>query len=217
MRSAYYTKKNIDKKARKYIEELSWYRDLHPINLKRKKLALIVVDMQKYFQDAKSHAEIPSINPIIPNIKHLQDYFLENNLEVVQTRHINNKNNAKMMGKWWNDVITRSNPLSEICDELKNKRIKPLVKSQNSAFHDSTLESDLNEKDIKQIIITGVATHLCCETTARSAFMRGFEVFFTVDCVADWNEDFHKATLLNLSHGFAVPVLSSEIISALEK
>jgi len=122
-----------------------------------------------------------------------------------------------MMGKWWNDVITRSNPLSEICDELKNKRIKPLVKSQNSAFHDSTLESDLNEKDIKQIIITGVATHLCCETTARSAFMRGFEVFFTVDCVADWNEDFHKATLLNLSHGFAVPVLSSEIISALEK
>jgi len=117
MRSAYYTKKNIDKKARKYIEELSWYRDLHPINLKRKKLALIVVDMQKYFQDAKSHAEIPSINPIIPNIKHLQDYFLENNLEVVQTRHINNKNNAKMMGKWWNDVITRSNPLSEICDE----------------------------------------------------------------------------------------------------
>jgi isochorismate hydrolase len=59
-------------------------------------------------------------------------------------------------------------------------------------------------------------THLCCETTARSAFVRGFEVFFTIDGTATYNQGFHLGTLVNLSHGFATPVLASEILSTLE-
>lgn len=54
-------------------------------------------------------------------------------------------------------------------------------------------------------------THLCCETTARSAFIRGFDVFFTIDGTATYNEDFHFGTLYNLAHGFAVPLLIDEI------
>jgi isochorismate hydrolase len=57
-------------------------------------------------------------------------------------------------------------------------------------------------------------THLCCETTARSAFMRGFEVFFTIDGTATYNEEHHWAALLNLAHGFATPVLVDEVVSA---
>jgi len=51
--------------------------------------------------------------------------------------------------------------------------------------------------------------------TARSAFMRGFEVFFTIDGTATYNEGFHQATLLNLAHGFAKPVLVSELLARL--
>jgi bifunctional isochorismate lyase / aryl carrier protein len=58
-------------------------------------------------------------------------------------------------------------------------------------------------------------THLCCETTARSAFTHGFEVFFTIDGTATYNERFHIATLLNLSHGFALAVLVEEVIEML--
>ena len=65
-------------------------------------------------------------------------------------------------------------------------------------------------------MIAGVLTHLCCETTARSAFVRGFKVFFTVDGTATYYEDFHRATLLNLSHGFAVPVLVDDIRKKME-
>jgi len=66
------------------------------------------------------------------------------------------------------------------------------------------------------VVICGVMTHLCCETTARSAFMRGFEVFFTVDGTATYTEAFHRASLLNLSHGFAVPVLVENILEKLD-
>jgi isochorismate hydrolase len=57
--------------------------------------------------------------------------------------------------------------------------------------------------------------HLCCETTARSAFVRGFEVFFVVDATATYNRQFHQSTLINLAHGFAIPVLTQEVLDAL--
>ena len=55
--------------------------------------------------------------------------------------------------------------------------------------------------------------NLCCESTARAAFMRGFEVFFTIDGTAANNKDFHMASLLNLSYGFAIPILTKEILA----
>jgi len=55
-------------------------------------------------------------------------------------------------------------------------------------------------------------THLCCETTARSAFMSGFDVFFTVDGTATYNKTFHLSTLINLAHGFAIPITTKEVI-----
>ena len=86
-----------------------------------------------------------------------------------------------------------------------------------TADHGTDLEKILRAGSINQVVITGVMTHLCCEATARSAFMRGFEVFFAIDGSATYNEPFHRATLWNASHGFAVPVLVNEIISAMEE
>ena len=80
------------------------------------------------------------------------------------------------------------------------------------AFLYTDLEEQLKHHNIKQIVITGVMANLCCESTARSAFMRGFEVFFTIDGTAANNRDFHLASLLNVSYGFATPVLTNEIL-----
>jgi len=78
-----------------------------------------------------------------------------------------------------------------------------IIKSQYDAFYDTNLHEILRKNNIEQVIITGVMTHLCCETTARSAFIRGYNVFFPIDGTATYNEDFHNATLTNLAHGFA--------------
>ncbi|PIV27689.1 MAG: isochorismatase, partial [Anaerolineae bacterium CG03_land_8_20_14_0_80_58_20] len=50
-----------------------------------------------------------------------------------------------------------------------------------------------------------------CETTARSAFVRGFEVFFCADGTATYTKELHRSTLLNLSHGVAIPTVCAEI------
>jgi isochorismate hydrolase len=43
--------------------------------------------------------------------------------------------------------------------------------------------------------------------------MRGYDVWFAIDGSATYNRDYHKASLLNLSHGFAVPVLVNEVLA----
>ena len=60
-------------------------------------------------------------------------------------------------------------------------------------------------------------THLCCETTARVAFTRGYEVFFSIDGTATYNRKFHLGSLVNLAHGVAVPMLVDEIIAQLKQ
>jgi bifunctional isochorismate lyase/aryl carrier protein len=88
-------------------------------------------------------------------------------------------------------------------------------KSQYDAFYQTSLEEMLHAKGVTQVVICGVMTHLCCETTARSAFIRGFEVFFPVDGTATYNLAYHKASLLNLAHGFASLVLMKDILEAI--
>ena len=70
----------------------------------------------------------------------------------------------------------------------------------------------LGKLGVETVIVTGVMTHLCCETTAREAFVRGFNVVFPVDGTLTQNRLFHEATLRNLSHGFAVTPLLREVL-----
>ena len=114
------------------------------------------------------------------------------------------------MKRWWHGTMNISD--TEIIKEISTDGGIIITKHHYDAFYKTELEELLKEKKIEKLIITGVMTHLCCETTARSAFMRGFEVYFTIDGTATYNEDFHKASLLNLAHGFAYPVFVEEII-----
>jgi len=216
VKEIYFTSKNIHEKSLRMLQELKKYRRRHKIVLNPNHSALLILDMQRFFLDESSHAYIPSSPAIIPEIKTLMHAFLKNNLPVIFTRHINTKKDANLMNKWWKDLIEEDNPLSEITSDLLRPENIVIKKTQYDAFYKTSLEDFLNKMGITQIVITGVMTHLCCETTARSAFLRGFDVFFTIDGTASYNEDFHRATLLNLSHGFAIPVLCKEIKEQLE-
>jgi isochorismate hydrolase len=65
------------------------------------------------------------------------------------------------------------------------------------------LQERLVEMGVKEVIVTGVMTNLCCETTAREAFVKGFRVFFSTDATATSDLELHEATLKNLAYGFA--------------
>lgn len=119
------------------------------------------------------------------------------------------------MLNWWGSINEENSPNANIIDEIQNPLAKVIKKAQYDAFWETDLEELLHSKGIKQLIITGVMTHLCCETTARAAFVRGFEVFFTTDGTATFNSDSHFSTLYNLAHGFALPVLVEEVFCGL--
>ena len=122
-----------------------------------------------------------------------------------------------MMSKWWKDLIFPSTARSQISDIFDATNHLTIEKKQYDAFFETNLDTSLREGGVEQVVITGVMTHLCCETTARSAFMRGYEVFFPIDGTATYTEMHHHASILNLAHGFALPLLVADIISRFEK
>ena len=55
-------------------------------------------------------------------------------------------------------------------------------------------------------------THLCCESTARDAFMHDHEVLFVVDATATDDEELHLGSLRALADGFAVLATTREVM-----
>ena len=216
MKSRFYTPENIQEIAKSMKTEAKGYCPPNNIRYNPEKAALLIIDMQNIFLEEKYSSFIPSAPAILPGIRQLSEEFVSSNRLVVFTRHINTENNAGMMSRWWKSIIVEESKSSRITDELDCSKSIVIKKSQYDAFIESDLESALLDKEVTQLVICGVMTHLCCETTARSAFMKGFEVFFAVDGTATYNEQLHRGSIINLSHGFAKPVLINEILTEMD-
>ena len=202
--------------ARDFLAEIESVRSKHSFTIIPERTAFLIMDMQDFFFNDGSHAFIPSAPPIIKRIIRIRDKCRDLNIPVIFTRHVNSKEDSGQMSRWWRDILTREDKMSRIIEELYEPGIIVVEKSQYNAFFKTSLERILSENNISQIIISGVMTHLCCETTAREAYVRNFDVFFGIDFTATYNRQFHRSTLINLSHGFAVPLLASELMNILE-
>jgi len=204
MKEAYFQPDTLQSLSSQWLEKYRRPRKDLRQPFKIEEACLLILDMQRYFLEEISHAWVPSGQVIIPGLRKLANHFRMAGRPVIATQHINTANNAGMMASWWSELILPDHELVKIDPALEMKPSEILRKSQYDAFIDSNLEIQLAELGVKQIVVGGVMTHLCCETTARSAFGRGFEVFFLVDGTATYNRDYHQATLLNLAHGVAV-------------
>lgn len=217
MKQAYFTATTISDSARKMLDSLTEITHRHQAPASLDSSALLVLDMQTYFLDESSHAFVPSAPAILPGINALIEAYTLLSLPVFVSRHVNTMANAGRMAAWWREIIVEENPLSALTPELRTRQAVVFEKTRYDAFIDSPLDELLRARGISQLVICGVMTHLCCETTARSAFMRGYEVLFTVDGTATYNQEFHNASIMNLAHGFATPVLITEVLSILER
>jgi nicotinamidase-related amidase len=94
-----------------------------------------------------------------------------------------------------------------------------LEKPRFGAFHGTDLELILRGRGIDSVIITGIATNVCAETTAREANARDFRVFFLSDGTAttDMNgvprELLQRATCAVLGFAFAQVLTVDEMIA----
>jgi len=211
-RETYFTPETIRQKSRAMLDGLAPFRSRHAdIVFRPERAALLVLDMQEYFLREGSHAFIPSAPAILPNLQRLISDFTAHNRPVIFTRHVNTDADARMMSRWWRDLIRADSLDSAISASLDISKGIVIQKAQYDAFYNTLLEETLRGRGVEQVIVTGLMTHLCCETTARSAFVRGFEVFFCADGTATYTKELHRSTLLNLSHGVAIPTVCAEI------
>ena len=170
------------------------------------KSALLVIDLQEYF--------LPMLSPIIGNILSLIESCRAKGIKIIYTRH-GHKDSDKdggMLLEWWGEVITHGTAKWNLIKAINPHENEPVIdKNRYSAFMGTSLDETLKYRNIKNLIITGVMTNCCCETTARDAFMRDYRVFFVSDATATVSDDLHLASLRNLAFGFAHVVDTNEL------
>jgi len=209
LKEEYFTSSNLDRKAGSFLAQL---RRRNRIFIPEQS-ALLLIDLQDYFLKETSPAFVPSLKAILPRILKLRDCFLEKSRPVILTRHLDDPQSG-MMAEWWGNSMLARDPLTELARQIVVKGLPIIKKSQYDAFYRTSLERQLRKLGVKQLVVSGVMTNVCCDTTARSAFVRGFEVFFPVDANAAYNEQFHLSSLINLAYGFVEPVLFKELVAA---
>ncbi len=93
---------------------------------------------------------------------------------------------------------------------LPNEKV--ILKHRYSALYNTDLETVLRCQHIEDLVIAGIMTNMCCESTARDAYYRDYRVFFPADGTGSINEEMHVASLLNLAYGFTNVTTTNEIL-----
>jgi nicotinamidase-related amidase len=93
-------------------------------------------------------------------------------------------------------ILVRGEPGHEIVPELAPQLGEPVLdKPGKGAFYATDLELMLRARGITQLIICGVTTEVCVNTTAREANDRGFECLVLSDCTGSYFPQFHEQAL----------------------
>jgi isochorismate hydrolase len=194
----------------KILKELIPYRE-RKARINPKRATLLVIDMQNYFHRI--------IQPVLQNILSVIQSCRQGNVPIIFTQHghMGQAPDGGSLGHWWGELIIDGSEEWKFIPEVAiDSNDKVLPKNRYSAFLRTDLDAILQSKGIQDLIISGVMTNLCCETTARDAFMRDYRVFFLIDGTATGRGELHLATLKNLGFGFSYLVTCEELIQMLK-
>ena len=193
-----------------------------------KHAALVVVDIQNYFCHsegflAKQGKDLSHTHQMIPKLVRLISEARTNKIKIVFIRKINS--DWTMSPVSWEQRRrifpgASENTLLEGSWEAEFYEVTPqpdecvVTKHRDSAFVDTDLNLILRSRGIKSLIMTGVATNACVESTARDGFMRDYYVVFVSDCTATTHIEDHEATLRDIHGFFGVVATAKELITA---
>ena len=88
-----------------------------------------------------------------------------------------------------------------------------IPKYKYSGFHSTYLDQALRANDIKTLILTGVATNVCVESTARDGFMRDYYVVVPADLTEGSSADAKAGSLQNINTFFGEVVDSRDLLN----
>ncbi|CAG8537407.1 3248_t:CDS:2 [Gigaspora margarita] len=163
------------------------------------KAALLVIDMQEFFRS-------DVVDKIIPSVKSIVLTCHKKGIPVLWTQHghMNVEFDGGALARWWKILKELESIVSRSPTSINTLDFIIQSKTRYDAFYKTELNSFLISFGIKTLIISGVKTNLCCETTARRAFDENYNIVFLEDATATDTKEMHKATLLNIGYGWGI-------------
>lgn len=139
------------------------------------KKALLIIDVQNdYFPNGK--CELYQPEPALENIKELLTYFRENNLPVYYVQHIADKTASFFVPD--TDGVNIHNSITPLASE------KVIIKHSPNSFFETSLQEELEKESITELVICGMMTHMCIDTTVRAAKELGYNITLISDACA---------------------------------
>ena len=135
--------------------------------------ALIIIDIQNdYFQGGNCEL----VKPIEASLKakELLEYFRENQMPVFHVQHINLRKGATYFLP-----NTKGVEIHENVKPLENEII--IQKNFPNSFLETNLEVELEKLSVNELVICGMMSHMCIDSTTRAAFDLGFDCIVAHD------------------------------------
>lgn len=180
------------------------------------KLALIVIDMQRDFLEeggfgAALGNQVSLLQAIVPTLKSLLEAFRAQGLPIFHTiechqpdlsdcppSKVKRGKGALTIGDEgpMGRILIKGEPGNGIIPELAPLPDETVIyKPGKGAFYATGLETLLQNQGITHLVITGVTTEVCVQTTMREANDRGYECLLVEDCTESYFPEFKQSTL----------------------
>jgi ureidoacrylate peracid hydrolase len=201
-------------------------------HLEPAKIALLVVDMQNAFMlPGVAHALLPTAETIVPNINRLAQAVRGTGGTVIWIKATVTVESLRSWSTYFEmlipefgaqriEALTPDNRGHRLWAGLDTRSDDPIVeKTRFSAFiqGSSNLTTVLRDRGIDSIIVTGTATNVCCESTARDAMMLNYKTIMVTDGNAALTDDDHNASLIAFYSAFGDIMPADMVISCLER
>lgn len=189
--------------------------------------ALLIVDVQNDFCHSQGllgrrNTDMSAIQAMVPRLRAFLEEARGAGVMVIHIRMAQNfftKSEAMLEHR-----LRRHGDSQVACEEgtwgaefyqVQPQPGEPIVtKHRYSAFIDTDLERILQSRGVKTLILSGVATNVCVESTARDGFMRDYYSVFLEDCTACGDPQLHQGALDNMRRSFGTVVTCAEVAAA---
>jgi ureidoacrylate peracid hydrolase len=198
--------------------------------------AVIVIDMQNDFCSEGGAMDkiglgvgLGPIREMIPTLARFLDDARSAGVPVVYVQAVYNTDDNRYLSPVWLEHAERRRgglytevPLckedswgAEIVDELAPRPGEAVVrKHRYSAFIDTPLQALLRNRGAKTILVTGVGTNGCVESTARDGFMLDHYTVTIADCCTTYWPESHERSLKELDLLFGEVRTSDDVVGA---
>lgn len=194
--------------------------------------ALCIVDLQHDFASPSGAAAMynenaANVDLAIGNMERLYDAAAQCELPVF---FIGLKTNPKTDSPTWKKFMSRKGYDPEktyaICRDdtegINFFHLRPqandsvIYKPKYSAFVETDFNEQLHQRNIDTLLVCGLTTECCVDSTVRDAYHRDFFVFLVGDACAAYRQDFHDISLAILGESFAINVTTQETVDTLQ-